>query len=172
MYNRPMQRIAKGLGVIPVLLLGLGLAALGILAINRIVNTMWPFDISRLELVRATAQQRVDATILLASARDDIIIAFLASVVVAFTGLAMPVIYLLNKRFDNTLPPGESPRFLVVMRQSMWVGFWIAFCVWLQMNRTMGIAVAVLVAGVLVLFEILLQIRTRAAAVEQQHTTG
>jgi hypothetical protein len=165
-----MHTLTRRLGIVPVLLLGAGLLILGILAINQIVNTMWPFDVSRLELVRATAQQRVDAAILMASARNDIVIAFLASVVVAFTGLAMPIVYILNKRFSPDTRSGNPPRFLVVMRQSMWVGFWVAFCLWLQMNRTMGIAVAVLVAGVLILFEILLQIRSHAATVEQQQT--
>ena len=55
------------------------------------------------------------------------------------------------------------PRFLLLLRQSMWVALWVGFCVWLQMNRALGIAVATLVAVVIVLFEILLQIRTRAA---------
>ncbi|MFO7661608.1 MAG: hypothetical protein R6X18_03335 [Chloroflexota bacterium] len=166
-----MHNIVRRLGIVPYLILGLGLVMLGVLAVNQIVNTMWPFDVSRLELVRATAQQRVDASILLASARNDIIVAFLASVVVAFTGLAMPIAYVLNRRFSPKIRPGETPGFLVVLRQSMWVGFWVAFCVWLQMNRTMGIAVAALVAGVLILFEILLQIRAHAAAVEQQQPT-
>jgi hypothetical protein len=166
-----MKRFAHRLGIIPVFLFGAGLLILGVLAVNQIVNTMWPFDVQRLELVRATAQQRVDATILLASARNDIIIAFLASIVVAFTGLAMPIVYLLNKRFSPDTRSGEPPRFLVVVRQAMFVGFWVAFCVWLQMNRTMGFAVAALVAGVLILFEILLQIRSHAATVEQQHST-
>lgn len=166
-----MKRFANRLGIVPVLILGAGLLILGVLALNQIVNTMWPFDVRRLELVRATAQQRIDATILLASARNDIIIAFLASIVVTFTGLAMPIVYLFNKRFSSDGRSGNAPRFLVVMRQAMFVGFWVAFCVWLQMNRTMGIAVAVLVAGVLILFEILLQIRSHAATVEQQHTT-
>jgi hypothetical protein len=163
-----MHDIARRLGIVPYLILSLGLIILGVLAVNQIVNTMWPFDVSRLELVRATAQQRVDASILLATARNDIIVAFLASIVVAITGLAMPIAYILNRRFSPKVRPGEPPRFLVVLRQSMWVGFWVAFCIWLQMNRTMGIAVAALVAGVLILFEILLQIRAHAAAVEQQ----
>jgi uncharacterized membrane protein (UPF0136 family) len=44
----------------------------------------------------------------------------------------------------------------------MWVGLWFAFCAWLQMNRTLGIAIAALVAIVLLMFELLLQVRHRA----------
>ncbi len=47
----------------------------------------------------------------------------------------------------------------------MFAGFWVAFCLWLQMNRTFGLAVALLAAAVLILFELVLQIRERAAAV-------
>jgi hypothetical protein len=52
---------------------------------------------------------------------------------------------------------------MITLRQSMWVGLWVTFCVWLQMNRLLSIALAVLVAVVLIMFELLLHIRTRAA---------
>ncbi len=159
----------KRLGIIPVLLLGAGLVVLGVLALNHIANTMWPFDVSRIELVRATAQQRVDASMLLAAANSEIILAFLASVVVAVTGLALPVAYFLNKRFDPQYQDGDTPSMMTVTRQALLVGLWVAFCLWLQMNRTLGIAVAALVAGVFILFEVLLQIRARASAMQQQH---
>jgi hypothetical protein len=166
-----MQRLFRRLGVLPVLLLSIGLLALGALAVDRVVNTMWLFDPSRLELVRATAQQRVDAGTLLAAANTEVLIAFLASVVVAVTGLAMVPLYYVNKRFN---PPGfrdQPPVFLSVLRQSLFVGLWVAFCLWLQMNRTFGVAVAVLAAAVLVLFELVLQIRERASAVQEQSTS-
>ncbi len=166
-----MQRLFRRLGVLPVLLLSVGLFALGALAVDRVVNTMWLFDPSRLELVRATAQQRVDAGTLLAAANTEVLIAFLASVVVAVTGLVMVPFYYVNKRFN---PPGfrdQPPVFLAVLRQSLFAGLWVAFCLWLQMNRTFGVAVAVLAAAVLVLFELVLQIRERASAVQEQSTS-
>jgi ABC-type xylose transport system permease subunit len=162
-----MQRVTQRLGIVPTLLLGAGLVALGLLALNHIVNTMWPFDVSRLELVRATAQQRVDAAMLLAAADNDVIIAFLASIICVVTGLALPIVYFLNRRFHPNYRVDQPP-FLMIIRQALWAGLWVAFCVWLQMNRTLGIAVAVLVAAVFILFELLLQIRTRASAVQQQ----
>ena len=166
-YNPAMHRFVRRLGVVPVLALSAGLMLLGALAIDRIVNTMWPFDVTRIELVRATAQQRVDAAMLLASANGDIIIAFLASVIVAVTGLALPFAYYLNKRL---MPPDarhEPPPVLAVIRMALWVGLWVAFCLWLQMNRTLGVAVAALGAAVVILFEVVLQIRARATAVQQ-----
>ena len=160
-----MQRFVRRLGAFPVFLLGAGLFLLGALAIDRIVNTMWLFDVTRIEMARAVVQQRADSATLLANANREVLWAFLASVIVAVTGLAMVPMYYVNKRFN---PPGfrdQPPVFLAVLRQSMFVGFWAAFCLWLQMNRTFGIAVAFLAAAVLILFELVLQIRERASAV-------
>ncbi len=163
-----MQRFVRRLGVVPVLLLSAGLFLLGVLAVDRIVNTMWLFDVSQIDLARAVVQQRADAPTLLAAANNDVLVAFLASIIVAVTGLVMVPMYYVNKRFN---PPGfrdEPPVFLSVLRQSMFFGFWAAFCVWLQMNRTLGLAVALLAGAVLILFELVLQIRERATAVTEQ----
>lgn len=167
-YNPAMQRFVRRLGVVPVLALSVALFLLGLLAVDRIVNTMWPFDVARIELVRATAQQRVDAAMLLAAANNDVIIAFLASVIVAVTGLTMPLAYYFNKRLNPPELHDQPPPFLIVLRQAMWVAFWVAFCLWLQMNRTLGLAVAALAAAVLILFELVLQIRARASIVQGQ----
>lgn len=163
-----MQRFVRRLGVVPVLLLSAGLFLLGVLAVDRIVNTMWLFDVSQIDLARAVVQQRADAPTLLAAANNEVLVAFLASIIVAVTGLVMVPMYYVNKRFN---PPGfrdEPPVFLSVLRQSMFFGFWAAFCVWLQMNRTLGLAVALLAGAVLILFELVLQIRERATAVTEQ----
>ena len=150
------------------LFLSAGLFLLGALAVDRIINTMWVFDVTRIDLARAVVQQRADAPALLAAANNEVLVAFLASIVVAVTGLVMVPMYYVNKRFN---PPGfrdQPPVFLSVIRQSLFVGLWAAFCVWLQMNRTLGVAVALLAAAVLVLFELVLQIRARASAVTEQ----
>ena len=166
-----MQRVVNRMGILPTLVLSLGLTALGLLAANHLMNTRWPFDIQQVELVRATAQQRVDAAMLLAAADNEVLIAFLACVVVAMTGLALPFAYILNRRFNPARVTGEPPSMMVTVRVAMWFGLWAAFCVWLQMNRTLGIAVAGLAAAVLILFELLLQIRAHASAVHEEQLT-
>lgn len=167
-----MSDFVRRLGVWPYLFLGLSLLALGLLAMNYIVDNIWPFDVTRLDLVRATAQGRADAGMLLAAANTEAIVAFLASAAVAVTGFFLPIMYFLNRRFHLSAPPGRPPSPLVVFRQALWVGLWVGFCLWLQMNRTFGVAVAALAAAVLVLFEMLLQIRNRAATVGQQEAAG
>jgi len=154
-------------GFVASLVVGVLLVALGLLAMEYVVNNWWPFDINRLDLVRAAAQDRADAPALLEAANLEIILVFLATVLTAVTGVILPISYLLNRRFahftNRRFGETDTSRLLVAVRQSMAVGFWVAFCLWLQMNRSFGLAVALLVAAVLILFEVLLQIRSRAA---------
>lgn len=154
------------------LILGALLVAIGLLAMEFVINNWWPIDINRLDLVRAAAQDRADAASLLEAANFEIILVFLATVLTAVTGLVLPISYLLNRRFaaytDRRFGQMDSSRLLVALRQSMAAGIWVAFCLWLQMNRSFGLAVALLVAVVLILFEILLQIRSRAAQANLQ----
>ena len=157
---RSMKATIQRLGILPYLALGLSLTALGLMAMNHAVDNWWPFDVARLDLVRATALDRVDPAALMESANFDIVFAFLCAVVAAATGIALPVVYYLNWRFGR-----KSPSFLIVLRQSMWIGFWVSFCLYLQMNRMLGIAVALLVAAVLILFEFIVQVRTKASRV-------
>lgn len=155
-----MQKYMRRLGVLPSVALGVGLLFIGLTTLNHIVNNWWPIDVARVDLIRDTVLDRADPAALLEAANSEVIIAFLGAVLVSITGLTLPLAHFLNKRFgrQTTFPP-----FLVTLRQAMWIGLWAAFCVWLQMNRTFGLAIAALVAIVFLLFEILLQIRTQAA---------
>lgn len=163
-----MHTLVRRLGVLPVLLLSIGLFALGTLAVNHIVNTMWLFDVRQVDLARAVVLQRADAAVLLSAARPVALLAFMSSVIVAITGLTLPLMYYVNKRLSPPEMRHEPPVFLVVLRQAMFAGFWVAFCLWLQMNRTFGLPVAFLAAAVLILFELVLQLRTRATAVQER----
>ena len=159
-------------GFVASLVLGILLVALGLMAMEYVINSWWPIDINRLDLVRAAAQDRADAAALLEAANFEIILVFLATVLTAVTGVILPISYLLNRRFarftDQRFGELDSSRLMVALRQSMAVGLWVAFCLWLQMNRSFGLAVALLVAAVLILFEVLLQIRSRAAQANLQ----
>jgi hypothetical protein len=158
--SRQSTQLSQQLGIFPSFIIGTVLFLLGLMAANQIVNSYWPFDVQRLDLVRGVALDRADATALLQAANTEIVLAFLATVLVTATGLALPFVYFLNMRFGRRGRPRLTPPpFLTTLRQAMWVGAWAAFCVWLQMNRTLGIAVAILVAIVLILFELLLQLR-------------
>lgn len=155
-----MQNSTRSPGILLALVLGVALCAIGLLTLQYIVDDWWPIDVARLDLIRDTVLDRIDASTLLGAANGEVIVAFLAAVMVTLTGLVLPLAYFLNKRFGRatTFPP-----LLVALRQAMWVGLWGAFCTWLQMNRALGLAIALLVAFVFVLFELLVQIRTQVA---------
>ncbi len=155
-----MQDLTKRFGVMPALILGVALCAIGLLTLQQIVNNWWPVDVARIDLIRNTAQDRIDASSLLEAANTEVIVAFLGAILVTLTGIFLPLAHFLNKRFgrETTFPP-----LLVTLRQAMWVGLWGAFCTWLQMNRTFGIAIASLAAFFFLLLEVMVQIRTQVA---------
>jgi len=162
-----MTWLKKQLGTLPSLLLGLGLIFVGLSTLDYIVNNWWPFDVARLDLVRAAADGSLSAPLLLDAANYQILGVFLGAILLTATGFALPLAYILNKRFNvyanKQLGQTKEPKFMVTIRQALEVGIWAAFCTWLQMNRAFGLAVALLVAAVLVLFEFLLQVRARTA---------
>ncbi len=147
--------------VVPFIVVGIGLLILGLLSLNHIINTFWPLDVERLDLVRDTALGRADPTQLVTSADPVIILASLAAAMVTVTGLFLPLAYFLNALIGK----GRSSGFLVVLRQAMWVGIWAAFCIWLQMHRSFGIGIAVLVAAVFIVVEFIFQLRSQAAEI-------
>lgn len=155
-----MQRLIDKLGVWPSLLIGGVFLVLGLLSLNHVVDNIWLFNAEdRLDLVQAVALGRTDSNALLASAYTEVILAFLAAIAMAIIGLFLPLFYVINKRFV-----GGTPNLFVCLRQAMWVGLWAVFCLWLQMNRALGIPVALLVAVVFILAELMMQIRARTQA--------
>lgn len=82
----------------------------------------------------------------------------LALTATALTGSAWPVSLALHRRL------GDEPPALTVWRQSVWVGAFGAAMVWLQMNRLFNAAWALVVAGVLVVIELILVARERQEA--------
>lgn len=79
---------------------------------------------------------------------------FFALLVIAFTGTALPVSFLLNQRL---LSNGAG----VVTRQAVWVGIYVAILAWLQIARILNFSVGLwFVLGFLGL-EYLTQLRER-----------
>ncbi len=83
---------------------------------------------------------------------------FFFFLMLAFTGLALPVTYFINRRFPSD-PPVESG---VVLREAMWVGIYACAMAWLQLGRVLSGGIAVLLAAGLTLIEILLRMRERS----------
>ncbi len=78
-------------------------------------------------------------------------------VICVFTGFALPIAALLNNRF-----PADPPaRAQVILRQALWLGVYVATLVWLQFGRVLGFALALFVALILIVIEIVLRVRER-----------
>ena len=75
----------------------------------------------------------------------------------AITGSAVPFIRYLNKRFAS-----QPPASAVLLREAVLVGLFGATCAWLQINRALSPALAVLVAAGLMGIELLLRWREAA----------
>ena len=75
----------------------------------------------------------------------------------AITGTAAPFIWYLNRRFARRPVPSA-----VLIRQSLWVGLFVATCAWLQLARTLNWATALLLAAGLGGIEWFLRLRERA----------
>ena len=77
--------------------------------------------------------------------------------VMALTGTAAPFVRLLNRRFSRyPVPP------TVLLRQSLWVGFFGATCAWLQIGRTLNLSTTLLLAAGLAGIEWFLRMRERS----------
>lgn len=140
--------------------MGIAFFLIGGLALLYLTDQFYPYDVEqRLDLTRLVPQGRADATMLWRAALPEVIVSFLALALITATGLVLPAVFLLNKRFGQW---ATSP-YLITLRQSFWVGLWVALCLLLQMNRTLSFSVAALLAVVLAIFEFMLQVRTRAA---------
>lgn len=160
-----MQR----LGPTPTLLVAAILVAAGLVWLDYVVNNVWPVDPALpaaqfAELQRAVVEQRGQPTLIMRVANREAILAFLGGVVVVGMGAALPLLYFLNRRITRrrgVAGSGQPVRGRVLLRQALWVGGWLAFCTWLQMNRSLGIVVALLVGLTFGLLEVLFQVRLR-----------
>jgi hypothetical protein len=83
---------------------------------------------------------------------------FFFVLIIAITGTFLPLVAFLNRRFPSK-PPVTN---LVVIRQALWFGIWIALITWLQIGRVLTPALALLLAIGLIIIEWLLRLRERS----------
>jgi len=84
--------------------------------------------------------------------------AFFFFAVLGLTGLALPAIAFLNKRFPSNPPPTHA----VILRQAIWVGIYLPTLAWLRIGRVLNISIAILLIAGFVLIEWLLRLRERS----------
>ncbi len=76
----------------------------------------------------------------------------------ALTGTALPVAYLLNRRFPS-MPPVENS---VVLREAMWFGVFGSLTAWLRQGGVFTTGLALVLAAGLALVEFLLRLSERS----------
>lgn len=83
---------------------------------------------------------------------------FFLTLIMAITGLALPLVAFLNKRFPSKPPVAST----VVIRQALWFGVYVATLAWLQIGRVLNPAIALLLFVGLIIIEWLLRLRERS----------
>ncbi len=81
---------------------------------------------------------------------------FFALTVMAFTGTALPISYLINQRL-------MSKQARVVTRQAIWAGVYVALLAWLKIGKTLNFSIALWLVLASLVIEYLFQLRERAA---------
>lgn len=83
---------------------------------------------------------------------------FFCAIVVAITGTAAPAVALLNRLFS-----GQTPvRFSMIVRESLWVGIFVAALVWLNKGQVISLGLVLVLAVGFILAEFLLRMRARS----------
>jgi hypothetical protein len=77
---------------------------------------------------------------------------------IAFSGVALPFIYLLHRRFSNAVPL----EVVVMMREALWVGIFIDLLAWLQLGRMLTPVRGFLIAAGMTAIEYFLRLRERS----------
>lgn len=75
----------------------------------------------------------------------------------AVTGTVLPFVWLLHRRFASEAAPAP-----VLLRQGLWAGLYTGLCVWLRVNRSLSLSLALLIAAGLTAFEWLIRVRERS----------
>ncbi|MCU0488744.1 MAG: hypothetical protein MUE67_07315 [Anaerolineales bacterium] len=83
---------------------------------------------------------------------------FFFAEILAATGLFLPLVAFINQRFPSQPPVGD----LVITRQALWFGVFLATITWLQIGRVLNSQLALLLAVGLVIIEWLLRLRERS----------
>jgi hypothetical protein len=77
---------------------------------------------------------------------------------ITLTGLALPIVYFLNRRFPSQPMPSSG----VIVRQALWAGIYGDVALWLQMGHIFNLALAIFLAAGLIAIEFLLRLRERS----------
>jgi hypothetical protein len=84
---------------------------------------------------------------------------FFTLLTAAVTGTALPFLWLLHRRFDREASPIAGSALL---RQAILVGLFASLLTWLQINRSLSLGLAIVVAAGLAAIDFLIRLTERA----------
>ncbi|MEN8098321.1 MAG: hypothetical protein ABFQ89_04535 [Chloroflexota bacterium] len=73
----------------------------------------------------------------------------------AVSGTSLPLIWVIHRRLSKRQYSKPEQMVFVIARQASFVGIWVSFCAWLQMQQVLNWVMASLVAILLILVEAL-----------------
>lgn len=85
---------------------------------------------------------------------------FFFLIALAATGTALPFLWLLHRRFDRREP--APPRTL--LREALLFTLFSELCLWLQINRSLTLALGLLLAGGFIAIEAFVRLLERSAS--------
>ena len=83
---------------------------------------------------------------------------FFFTLTLAVTGTILPLVVFLNRR----LATKHAPTAIIIIRQALWFGIYVATLAWLQIGRVLTPTLALLLAVGLIIIEWLLRLRERS----------
>lgn len=83
---------------------------------------------------------------------------FFFMLMIASTGLALPVVAFFHQRFPSAVSNGDN----VIIRQSIWFGIYINGLAWLQLGRLLTSLFALFLAIGLIIIEFLIRLREQS----------
>ncbi|HXF83792.1 MAG TPA: hypothetical protein VNK49_00225 [Anaerolineales bacterium] len=83
---------------------------------------------------------------------------FFALLLMALTGIALPVVYFFHQRFPSN-PPAEAN---VIVRQALWFGVYGVTLAWLQLGRLVTVYLILGLAGGLIAIEFFIRLREKS----------
>ena len=83
---------------------------------------------------------------------------FFISLVLAFSGISLPIVAYLNRVFQ----PFGPATFEIVVREATLVGLYVGILIWLNKGQVLSAGLAIILAVGLVLIELLLRLRYRS----------
>lgn len=92
-------------------------------------------------------------------------ILFFVSITTAFTGISLPAVIFLNRRFPTT----PAPNAKIFLREAMWVGVYFSILAWLAYGRVINFGLGLIFLFGIIALEFFLRMREKSIWQKPSH---